>query len=73
MNTAGTQRAKQAHNRLSRHTGLGVVLAQLGFRVCILCTQPSLDSVHCSKSLFMNTVHEHCSRGFQKNKNKKNK
>ena len=43
--------------------------AQLGFRVCILCTQPSLDSMHCSESLFgtlfMNTVHEHCSRGFQ--------
>ena len=30
------------------------------------------DSVHCSESLFgtlfMDTVHEHCSRGFQKNK-----
>ena len=45
--------------------GLGVVGAQVGFRVCILCTQPSLDSVHCSESLFeslfMNTIHEHYS------------
>ena len=35
-----------------------------------LCSQPSFDSVHCSESLFrtlfMDTVHEHCSRGFQK-------
>ena len=49
--------------------GLGAVrtrraraCAQLGFRVCTLCTQPSFDSVHCSESLFgslfMNTVHE---------------
>ena len=33
-----------------------------GFRVCTLCTQPSLDSGHCSESLFgslfMNTIHE---------------
>ena len=38
--------------------------------VCTLCTQLSFDSVHCSESLFgtlfMNTVHEHCSRGFLK-------
>ena len=33
-----------------------------GPQVCALCTQPSLDLVHCSKSLFrslfMNTIHE---------------
>ena len=37
---------------------------------------PVLDSVHCFQSLFgtlfMNTVHEHCSRGFQKKKIKSN-
>ena len=26
--------------------------------MCALCTQPSFDSVHCSESLFFNTVHE---------------
>ena len=40
--------------------------------VCSLCTQPSFDSMHCFESLFgslfLNTVHGHCSRGFQKNK-----
>ena len=54
---------------------LGAMGAQLGFRVCTLCTQPSFDSMHCSESLFgtlfMRTVHEHCSRGFQKKKKKK--
>ena len=38
--------------------------------VCILCTQLSFDSGHCFESLFgvlfMNTVHEHCSRDFRK-------
>ena len=42
--------------------GLGTMCAQPGFRVCTLCTQPSLDSVHCFESLFgtlfMSTVHE---------------
>ena len=42
--------------------GLGAVGAQLGFRVCTLCTQPRFDSVHCSESLFgtlfTSTVHE---------------
>ena len=46
--------------------------AQPGPWVCALCTRPSFDSVHYSKSLFeslfINTVHEHSSRGFQKKK-----
>ena len=53
--------------------GLGEVRAAW-VRVCTWCTQPSLDSVHHSESLFgtlfMNTVHEHCSRGFKKKKKK---
>ena len=36
-----------------------------------LCTRPIFDSVHYFESLFgslfMDTVHEHCSRGFSKN------
>ena len=46
--------------------------AQPGFRLCTWCTRLSFDSVHSSKSLFMNNVHEHFSRGFKKNNNKKN-
>ena len=41
-------------------------------KVCTWCTQPNFDLVHCFQSLFgtmfMNTVHEHYSRGFQKKK-----
>ena len=37
-----------------------VVGARLGFKVCTLCTQPSLNSGHCFESLFMSTIHEHC-------------
>ena len=48
--------------------GLGAACTQPRLWVCALCTRPSFDSMHCSESLFMNTVHEHCSRGFQKNK-----
>ena len=48
----------------------GVMRAQAGPRVGILFTRLSFDIVHYSESLFgtlfMNTVHEHCSRGFQK-------
>ena len=48
------------------HTALGAwprrsaraTCAQPGPWVCSLCTRPSFDSVHCSESLFMNTVHE---------------
>ena len=44
-------------------------------KVCTWCTRLSFDSMHCSESLFgtlfMNTVHEHCSQGFQKNNNNK--
>ena len=44
--------------------------AQPGPWVCPLCTRPSFDSMHCSESLFgslfMNTVHGHSSRSFQK-------
>ena len=44
--------------------------AQPGPWVCALYTRPSFESVHyfesLFESLFMNTVHEHCSRGFQK-------
>ena len=40
-------------------------------RVCTWCSQPVLDSVHCSESLFgtlsMSTVHEHCSQNSKKN------
>ena len=43
-------------------------------RLGALCTRLSFDSVLCSESLFgilfMNNVHEHCLRGFQK-KNKR--
>ena len=43
---------------------------QAGFRVCTWCTNPVLTQCtvlsHCLGTLFMNTVHEHCSRGFQK-------
>ena len=53
--------------------GLGVVHAQPGPRVGALCTRLSFDSVHCSESLFVNTVHEHCSRGFKKKKSNKMK
>ena len=35
------------------------------FWVCTLCTRPNFDSVHCSESLFMNTVH----KVFKKKKN----
>ena len=57
-----TTRPSSATTRLSgRHDmapsalcarGLGAVGAQVGFRVCTWCTQPSFDSVHCSESLF---------------------
>ena len=43
--------------------------------VCTPCAQPSFDSVHYFESLFetlfMNTFHEYCSRGFKKKKKKK--
>ena len=49
-----------------------VVHAQAGLRLGTLCTRLSFDSVHCSESqfgtLFMNTVHERCSRGLKKMK-----
>ena len=45
-----------------------VMCAQAGLRVGALCTRLSFDSVHCSESLFrtlfMNIVNEHCSRGL---------
>ena len=48
--------------RAPRHNAVRAAFAQPKFRVCIGCTQPSFDSVHCSESLFgslfMNTVHE---------------
>ena len=47
--------------------------AQAGPRVGALCTRLSFDSGHCFESLFgtlfMNTVHEHCSRSFKNNNN----
>ena len=42
------------------------VCSRHGFWVCALCTQPSFVTVHCLQSLFgslfMDTVHEHCSQ-----------
>ena len=48
--------------------------AQPRLWVAALCTRLSFDSVHCSESLFgtlfIDTVHEHCSRGLKKIKKK---
>ena len=55
--------------RLATRRSACAVCAQAGPRVGALCTRPNFDSVHSSESLFVNTVHEHCSRGFQKKNN----
>ena len=47
----------------------GVGCEQAGPRLGALCTRLSFDSMHYFQSLFgtrfMNTVHEHCSRGLK--------
>ena len=56
--------------RLATWRSAGTVCTQAGPRVGALCTRLNFDSMHCSESLFgtlfMNTVHEPCSRGFKK-------
>ena len=61
-------RGRPAIRRLVRHDTAGPKhIVRAGWvRVCALYTRLSFDSVHCSESLFRDTVHEHCSRGFQK-------
>ena len=76
-----TQRARDLERMRERPVGcarcsthdLGTaraVCTRPGFWVCVLCTQPSFGIVHCSGhcfgTLFMDTVHEHCSQGFKK-------
>ena len=60
-----------------RARGLGPSVPASWVRVCTLYTRLSFDSVHYTKSLFrslfMNTVLEHCSRGFKKKQVKLNK
>ena len=47
------------------------VCARPRFYVCALCTRPSFEIVHCLGSLFMDTIHEHYSHGFQKKQKKR--
>ena len=65
-----TTTRRQCAPRHGPARGMGIVGAQAGFRVCTWCTQPNFDLVYCSESLFetlfMKTVHKHCSRGFEK-------
>ena len=47
-----------------RHDTQRAACARPRRSVCAVCTRPSFDLVHYSESLFMDTVYEHCSRGF---------